>query len=1289
MKTKLTLLSVAIVASMQANSAPADSLILTGVIDGPLTGGVPKAVELYVAKDIEDLSQCGVGFANNGGGTDGEEFSFPAQAVPAGTYLYVASEATGFGSFFGFAPDFVTGHAAINGDDAIEVYCDGAVVDTFGELSVDGSGTAWDYLDGWASRLAGTGPDGSAFVISNWALSGINVLDGAVDNTSAATPFPLKTYGPETNPGDGGGDGGVDGSVCFNCPDLDKVADAGQFSDSQYYAQVMAALNDNYSAAEVKTLLTDTISNNHRVLSYAEVWTALTETDEDPQDSDKVTLLYKGTSLAKSLNGSGSQSSDPDNWNREHVWPNSHGFSSQSFEAYTDIHHLRPTDISVNASRGNLDFDNSDAPLAEAPQNRIDSDSFEPRDAVKGDVARMMFYMDVRYEGADVTPDLQLVDRLTGPGEPALGRLCRLLAWHEADPVDNMEQQRNASIYEYQGNRNPFIDHPEWVEVLYDADSCDGNGDGGDNGSPDPVPGEAGLIFSEYVEGDGGNNKAIELFNATGTSLDLSGYQVLLYSNGATSTTNSLDLQGTLASGGVYVIANSGSNAEILAVTDTTSSVTFFNGNDVLELRKNGLLVDSIGQVGNGSNFAANVTWVRKPGIVSGDTDSSDAFDASVEWDSLGTNVFSNLGSHDGGNGGGETPVVQLGQCTEPATLISQIQGEGASSPLKDQTQVIEAVVTASFPALKGYFVQEEVADHDGSSATSEGLFVYQNSEQNLPVAGTLVRVIGNVSEYFDKTQLTAAEQPLDCGQAQVQAVSLSLPFADATHAESLEGMLVSFNQELTVTDNYNLGRYGEVTLSYGRTYIPTNLHLPGSPEAQALAMQNALNRVLLDDGINGQNPQTVIYPTGGLSAGNSLRTGDSVTSLTGVLDYGFNEYRVIPTAAPTFVASNPRTPEPELAEGNLSVASINVLNLFNGDGQGGGFPTSRGADNAEEYERQLTKLVSALVAMDADILGLMEIENDGFGANSAIAQLTDAINERLGEEAYAFINAGGPLGTDEITVGLLYKPATTAPLGNALVNSDPVFNRPALAQRFKALGSGGDFAVIVNHFKSKGSCGGATSGDQDQGDGQGCWNQARQAQAQTLIDWLATAPELSADTDHLVIGDLNSYAKEDPIRVFTDNGYINLIEHFEGAGAYSYAFGGEVGYLDHAIGSASLLGQVVDVTEWHINADEPRILDYNTEYKSEAQINDFYAPDAYRVSDHDPVLVSLYIKGLRGDFDADGDVDVNDMTGLLRALAKKQQVSMDFDLNEDGVVNVRDAQIIRTLCTRQGCKAN
>ncbi len=178
-----------------------DSLVISAAYDGPLTGGTPKGVELFAMFDIADLSIYGLGSANNGGGSDGEEFTFPAVSVTAGTHIYVASEATQFTNFFGFAPDYTTGAMSINGDDAIELFKNGQVVDVFGDINVDGTNEPWDYVDGWAYRVDGTGADGTTFDINNWIFSTPNALDGETDNGSAATPIPIGTF---TTPGPAG-----------------------------------------------------------------------------------------------------------------------------------------------------------------------------------------------------------------------------------------------------------------------------------------------------------------------------------------------------------------------------------------------------------------------------------------------------------------------------------------------------------------------------------------------------------------------------------------------------------------------------------------------------------------------------------------------------------------------------------------------------------------------------------------------------------------------------------------------------------------------------------------------------------------------------------------------------------------------------------------------------------------------------------------------------------------------------------------------------------------------------
>lgn len=216
--------------------------------------------------------------------------------------------------------------------------------------------------------------------------------------------------------------------------------------------------------------LNNIAAQGHSRMSYSQVWDALEYTDEDPSNTNNVILIYTGRSQAKSFSSSGNN--DPDAWNREHSWPSSHGFPSTGDWGYTDIHHLRPADASVNSTRGNKDYDNGGSAISEASGNFTDSNSFEPRDQVKGDLARMMFYMDIRYNGSDSTgtDDLTLVD-FTGTSGANLGKVCTLLTWHINDPVSTEEITRHARIVEVQGNRNPFVDFPSWAQDIW-GDEC-------------------------------------------------------------------------------------------------------------------------------------------------------------------------------------------------------------------------------------------------------------------------------------------------------------------------------------------------------------------------------------------------------------------------------------------------------------------------------------------------------------------------------------------------------------------------------------------------------------------------------------------------------------------------------------------------------------------------------------------------------------------------------------------------------------------------------------------------
>lgn len=573
-------------------------------------------------------------------------------------------------------------------------------------------------------------------------------------------------------------------------------------------------------------------------------------------------------------------------------------------------------------------------------------------------------------------------------------------------------------------------------------------------------------------------------------------------------------------------------------------------------------------------------------------------------------------------------------------TPIYTIQGNGASSPLDGTAVIVDGVVVGDFQEgdgddtdLDGFYVQDAIGD--GDAATSDGIFVFAPGAMDV-ATGDLVRVSGIVDEFFGMTEITSVDAVLLCGTGSVAPTTITVP----SDFEPYEGMLVTIGNTLYISEYFNFDRFGEIVLTPDRQYQPTAIFDPGSPEQAALAAANAANRITLDDGRSSQNPDPAIHPNGAeFTLSNIFRGGDSLDNVTGVLDYRFDLYRIQPTQGADYTSLNPRTAAPDPVGGSLQVASFNVLNYFNGDGMGGGFPTARGADDLEEFNRQRDKIIAAISTIDADVIGLMEIENDGYDAFSAIADLVSGLNAATAPGTYAFIDPGVPvIGTDEIAVGLIYKPATVTPLGaSAILDSsvdsrfDDTKNRPALAQSFMENSSGAVVTVVVNHLKSKGSaC--DDVGDPDLGDGAGNCNVTRTLAAQALVDWLATDPTSSGDSDVLIIGDLNSYDKEDPIDAIlagpddlasTGDDYTDLAFAFGGEFAYSYVFDGQLGYLDYGLANSSLVGQVTGSTIWHINADEADLIDYDTSFKQDAQ-DALYEPNAYRASDHDPVIVGL-----------------------------------------------------------------
>ncbi|WP_116125081.1 ExeM/NucH family extracellular endonuclease [Lewinella sp. IMCC34183] len=559
--------------------------------------------------------------------------------------------------------------------------------------------------------------------------------------------------------------------------------------------------------------------------------------------------------------------------------------------------------------------------------------------------------------------------------------------------------------------------------------------------------------------------------------------------------------------------------------------------------------------------------------------------------------------------------------------LISTLQGDGFTTPLSGETVTVEAVVTGTFPGgngvgLRGFYVQEEESDYDADPATSEGVFVFSD-DADLST-GDLVKVTGQAGEFGGQTQLSNVTITLlATGLPLPEAVTFSLPAGD-TLRESLEGMRVA-PTELVVTDNFNLARFGEISVTSGERLI--QFTECNEPDAAALAEYTAMQQrdvILVDDGRNGTNGTPILLPDGTtLSADNTLRAGQTVSNLVGILGEGFNTYRIQPTETEDVIlGGNVRpTSAPEVG-GEITVVSANVLNYFTTLG-------SRGADTQEEFERQQAKIVNALCALDGDIVGLIEIENNDY---AALENLIAAIAATCGTE-YAYVESPNT-GDDQIMVALIYQPARVAESGTAAALATPAelfvgpgTNRVPLAQTFRVIDPGSsnygqELTVSVNHFKSKGSgCG------DDAGDGSGNCNTVRDAAARALTEWLATNPTGVAEEDVLIIGDLNSYRMEDPIMTILDAGYFNTKVAVSdpgsfpcGGGAASYGFQGQWGSLDYVLATNSLSDALTGAATWGVNSAEPAILDYNTEGLSDS----LYAPDFYRFSDHDPLIVGL-----------------------------------------------------------------
>jgi uncharacterized protein len=791
------------------------------------------------------------------------------------------------------------------------------------------------------------------------------------------------------------------------------------------------------------------------------------------------------------------------------------------------------------------------------------------------------------------------------------------------------------------------LDNEDWSNIGLHTAACGG-------GPADPV-------INEFVANHTGSdtNAFVEVFGSPST--DYSGFTVLEI-EGDGSSAGVIDAVlpvGTTEAGGYWTDPEDMENGTI-----TIMLVEGFSGDqgDDLDTDNDGIfdvtpwtrIVDDVATSDGGSSDRTYSTTVLAP-FFDGDPFGAGGAsripngvdtDAVADWvrndfDGYGFPGF--IGSPEVGeavntplavNAVITVPTDPFGACFDSATLVHNVQGDGPVSPDVGSVRTLEGVVVGDFDGtdqLGGFNLQEEDRDIDDDPNTSEGIFVFTGGFGPGVSPGDVVRVRGTVAEFFGLTEInnvTDIAVCLDPPDNTATPTTVTLPVASLDFWETVEGMQITIPQTLYASGNFTQGRYGEVDLSVGAPLDnPTNVVEPGDA-AVALQELNDRSRIQMDDGSTVQNPLP-LPPY--LGPDNTLRTGDTIPSLTGAIGYAFGVYEIHPTQTVTFTRENPRLDAPDVG-GSLKVAAYNVLNYFTtidtdnpicGPDEN---QECRGADSVFEFERQKAKLVDAISQLDADIVGLMEIENHP--GDEPTADLVAGLNAVAGAGTYDYIITGA-IGTDAIRQAILFKPAAVTPVGGyAILDSsfDPNFddtkNRPVLAQTFLENGTNDVVTVAVNHLKSKGSpC--DDVGDPDTGDGQGNCNLTRTAAAQAIVDWLATDPTGSGDGLYIVNGDLNAYAMEDPVTTLEAAGYTDLIEAFAGTGwadgAYSYNFFSQSGYLDHGISSPALLPRVTGAAFWHVNADEPSALDYN-DYNQPLLFN----PDEFRSSDHDPVVVGI-----------------------------------------------------------------
>ncbi|GAA1939970.1 ExeM/NucH family extracellular endonuclease [Agromyces allii] len=750
----------------------------------------------------------------------------------------------------------------------------------------------------------------------------------------------------------------------------------------------------------------------------------------------------------------------------------------------------------------------------------------------------------------------------------------------------------------------------------------------------------SGVVINEvYARGGSANqpftNKFVELYNPTNSAVSLAGWSVQYRAAASTTaSTGVIELSKSIPAKGYYLVGlnSNGANGAALptpdaskevALSGTGGSVILANVATALNPGTGSIInaanvVDYVGY-GTSSNFegaaAAHPNANTVPGSISR-TAGADTDNNAADFAFGSTPTPQNSGS-----------VVDPEPEPEPeVSTIAEVQGSTDTSPLVGKTVTVEGVVTADYRTGGYNGVTIQTPGADTTPGVSDGLFVFRMPA--VGQVGDLVQVTGVVSEYFGLTQITA-----DAASAKVLTAGVGVPDAqplpDSTVGgarEALESMLVAPTGTYLLSSTHEVYNYGSLWLAAGdKLPVKSTELVDAGADANAIAAANRGRLLVLDDGWNSAvtsaaHPNEQPY----LTKDQVVRNGDRVIlpSTPYVLSYGFDAWRLQPTTPidstspasvkPTFETLNPRVETAPAVGGDLQVGVFNVLNYFTTLSSENS--NARGAATAEEFALQEKKIVKAIIALNAEVVALQEIENSfklGEARDEATATLVAALNEAQGSDVWAYVPTPSVLTaatTDYIQSAIIYRTDAVTPKGDAqTVVDESVWGnaREPIGQVF-TLPNGNDFSVVANHFKSKSGTGTQPA------DGQGFFNADRVAQATSL---LTLADSLAAEAGEVfLLGDFNSYSEEDPIQVLTEAGYSDLLPD-RTDDQYTYTFDGELGSLDHALGNAAAVQGVTGIGRWAINSPE----------WSDRQYENGSPDDSvFRSSDHDPQVIGL-----------------------------------------------------------------